>query len=74
MVEFVIFQHVVFEESWEKVFDYLRFVKDGEDGRYERFFDMACNKLIPVRVKLAIGISLTKEDKENIFSKYEEDL
>ncbi len=74
MVEFVILQHVVFEESWEKVFDYLRFVKDGEDGRYEQFFDMACNKLIPVRVKYAIGISLTKEDKENIFSKYEEDL
>ncbi|MCR4741060.1 MAG: glycosyltransferase [Lachnospiraceae bacterium] len=69
MIEFVIFQHVIFEESWDKVFEYLEYVKEGDDGKYSRFFDMACNKLIPVRVKMHLGIKLTAEDRINIFDR-----
>lgn len=64
MIQFVLFQHIVYDESWDKVFDYLRFVKDGP---YSRFFHMACNKLIPARVKLLLGIRLTWKDRDEIF-------
>ena len=64
MIQYVIFQHILFDESWDHVFDYLRYVKDG---KHSRFFNMACNKLIPIRVKVLLGIRLTQEEKEHIF-------
>lgn len=64
MIQYVIFQHILFDESWDRVFDYLRYVKDG---KFSRYFNMACNKLIPIRVKVLLGIRLTQEEKESIF-------
>lgn len=64
MIRFVFFQHIVYDESWDAVLAYLRYVKDG---KYSRFFHMACNKLIPVRVKVMLGIKLTWKDREDIF-------
>jgi hypothetical protein len=59
MLKFVVFQHVYFEEDWDKTFEFLGFFNQE---KYQYLFDYGCNKVIPLKVRKLMGLEVNKKE------------
>lgn len=59
MAWFVMFQHVYFEEDWDRVFEYMELFNNE---KHRKVFERGCRKLFPAKVKRSLGMKVTNDD------------
>lgn len=59
MMRVVMFQHVYYEEDWNKVFEYMELF---HSDKHRKIFEYGCRRILPAKVKRSLGMKVTNED------------